>query len=359
MAHSEKRTLQDGKPSWVIMFRYTNWQGKRKQVKKAGFPTKRKALAYKREFLEREAGSPGMTFGSLWEIYKKDLRHRVKESSMQTVVPNVERRVLPYFKDMPINQITPAIVRRWENELHETTELADSFIKYLHGQLSSVLSFACKYYSLPNNPAKIAGSTIKATPKKHDIQFWTLEQFRQFDKAAEGDEPYRTLFRLLFWSGLRVGEAFALTIQDVDLQAGSISVSKTYHRYNGQDSITPPKTSHSVRTVSIPPQLCQILHDLVQSLPNPTPDTRLFEVLPFSYTLTRHFLRITKKAGLPSITIHDLRHSHASMLIQKNVPPIVIRDRLGHKSIQTTLDIYSHLYPVKGQEVADILAHIW
>lgn len=359
MSHIEKRTLQNGKPSWTIMFRYTDWTGKRKQKKASGFSTKREALAFERDFMEQEAGSPSMTFANLWAIYKKDLRHRVKESSMHSVVPNVERRVLPYFQDMPINQITPTIVRRWETELHESTELADSFIQYLHGQLSSILSFACKYYSLPNNPAKIAGSTIKAAPTQQALHFWTVEQFKAFDNAAQGDEPYRTLFLLLFWSGLRVGEAFALTIQDIDLQAGSVSVSKTYHRYDGQDRLTTPKTAHSVRTVSIPPQLCQVLRDLIQTIPNPTPDTRLFESLPFSYSLTRHFHRITEKAGLPPIKIHDLRHSHASMLIQKNVPPIVIRDRLGHKSIQTTLDIYSHLYPVKGQEVADILAHIW
>ena len=196
------------------MFRYTDWTGKRKQKKASGFSTKREALAFERDFMEQEAGSPSMTFANLWAIYKKDLRHRVKESSMHSVVPNVERRVLPYFQDMPINQITPTIVRRWETELHESTELADSFIRYLHGQLSSILSFACKYYSLPNNPAKIAGSTIKAAPTQQALHFWTVEQFKAFDNAAQGDEPYRTLFLLLFWSGLRVGEAFALTIQD-------------------------------------------------------------------------------------------------------------------------------------------------
>lgn len=359
MSHIEKRTLQDGKTSWLIMFRYTDWQGKRRQKKASGFPTKREALAYERDFIEREAGSPSMTFGNLWAIYKKDLQHRVKESSMHSIIPNVERRVLPYFKDMPINQITPAIVRRWETELHDSTELSDRFIQYLHGRLSSVLSFACKYYSLPRNPAKIAGTTVKSTPAQQAIQFWTVEQFKAFDRAAEGEEPYRTLFRLLFWSGLRVGEAFALTVQDIDLQAGSISVSKTYHRYDAKDKITTPKTAHSNRTVSIPPQLCQALSEHIQAIPNPTPHTRLFESLPFNYNLTRHFHKIAEKAGLPLIKIHDLRHSHASMLIQKNVPPIVIRDRLGHKSIQTTLDIYSHLYPVKGQEVADILANIW
>lgn len=204
MSHIEKRTLQDGKTSWLIMFRYTDWQGKRRQKKASGFPTKREALAYERDFIEREAGSPSMTFGNLWAVYKKDFKHRVKESSVHSVIPNVERRVLPYFKDMPINQITPAIVRRWETELHDSTELSDRFIQYLHGRLSSVLSFACKYYSLPRNPAKIAGTTVKSAPAQQTIQFWTVEQFKAFDRAAEGEEPYRTLFRLLFWSGLRV-----------------------------------------------------------------------------------------------------------------------------------------------------------
>ena len=116
------------------------------------------------------------------DSYKKDFKHRVKESSVHSVIPNVERRVLPYFKDMPINQITPAIVRRWETELHDTTDLSDRFIQYLHGRLSSVLSFACKYYSLPNNPAKIAGTTVKSTPAQQAIQFWTCLLYTSIDR---------------------------------------------------------------------------------------------------------------------------------------------------------------------------------
>lgn len=359
MSHVEKRTLQNGKPSWTIMFRYTDWTGKRKQKKASGFSTKRDALAFERDFMERAAGSPCMTFGNLWEIFKKDYKRRVKESSFIVITANVRKRVLPYFQATPINQITPNMVRKWEHDLQDTGELSVVSLRKMHTCLSMVLNFARKYYHLPTNPAALAGIPMPDDPATHTLQFWTLDQFKRFDKAMQGDEPYQTLFRLLFWSGLRIGEARALMISDIDLENNIISVTKTYHRYGGRDVITPPKTAHSVRKVSIPSQLSATLQAFIKRLPHPDNKTRLFEHIKGDDTPRLHFYKGAERAGLPRIKIHDLRHSHASLLIQQNVPPIVIRDRLGHKSIQTTLDIYSHLYPTKGEELTGILSKLW
>lgn len=341
------------------MFRYTTWEGKRKQVKKSGFATKREAQAYERDFMQRVSGSPDMLFKNLWEIYKQDYQCRVKKSSYISAVTNFEKRVLPSFENMPVNQITANDVRKWERELQSKNELAPASIQSLHGHLSSVLHFAQKFYGLPTNAATIAGYSVKIESKPNELHFWTVEQFKKFDAAAQGDEPFRTLFLLLFWSGIRVGEAMALTIGDIDFDEGTINISKTYHRFDKQDIVTAPKTPNSNRVVPIPSQLLDVLREFIKHIPHATKKTRLFESAFVVKTVRNHFYQITEKAGLPRIKVHDLRHSHASMLIQQNVPPIVIRDRMGHKSIQTTLDIYSHLYPTKGGEIADILSNIW
>lgn len=359
MAHIEKRTLKSGKTSWTIMFRYTTWEGKRKQVKKSGFATKREAQAYERDFMQRVSGSPDMLFKNLWEIYKQDYQCRVKKSSYISTVANVEKRVLPFFENIPVNEITANMVRKWERELQSKSELAPASIQSLHVHLSSVLRFAQRFYGLPTNAAATAGYSTKIESRSNELHFWTVEQFKQFDTAAQGDEPYRTLYLLLFWSGLRVGEAMALTIGDIDFDEGTINVSKTYHRYFKQDIVTTPKTPNSNRVVPIPPQLSEELRDFIKHLPHRTKKTRLFESIRANETIRNHFYQITEKASLPRIKVHDLRHSHASMLISMNVPPLVIRDRLGHKSIQTTLDIYSHLYPTKGNEIAGLLAKVW
>lgn len=359
MAHFEKRTLKNGKTSWSIMFRYTDWTGNHKQTKKSGFARKADAIAYQQDFLQRVAGSPEMTFENLWAIFKKDYKRRTKASSYITVTANVEKRVLPFFAKTPISQITPDMIRNWEHEMQDSGDLTIKFINYLHGRLSSVLRFAQKFYGLNNNPAVTAGYSLKETSSPNQIHFWTVQQFKKFDLAARGDEPCRTLFMLLFWSGLRLGEARALTIADIDFDAGTIHVSKTFHRYYQKDIVTSPKTPNSNRVVPVPPQLLEVLRDFIQHLPNRTKKTRLFDILVSDTAIRDHFYKISEKAGLPRIKIHDLRHSHASMLIQQNVAPLVIRDRLGHKSIQTTLDIYSHLYPTKGEEIAGILSKIW
>jgi integrase len=358
MSVYKKTSPKTGKTSWFCTFYYTDWQGKRKQKKKEGFATKREAAAFERDFIQRAEGSLDMTFGSLYALYKADYKKRVKLSSFSSTTANVEKRVLPYFKDMAINAITPLQVRQWQDQLRQEEELSNTSIRWLHVHLSGIFNFAIKFYKLPTNPAKAAGN-VKQDKTVEALKFWTIDQFRQFQQAAQGKEPFYTFFTLLFWTGLREGEALALTIADIDTTANTITVNKTFHRYYKQEVITTPKTAKSIRTVTIPQHLTDLLAEYCKHIAHPSPSARIFETMPYPTAIRATFKRITEAAGLPLIHVHDLRHSHASLLIQQNVPPIVIRDRLGHESIQTTLDIYSHLYPHKEQEIGSILNTLW
>ena len=181
------------------------------------------------------------------------------------------------------------------------------------------------------------------------MQIWTAEEFRQFLRAVEDKPVSRAAFSMLFWTGLRSGELLALTREDFDFQAGTVSVSKTYVRQNRQDLILPPKTPKSRRVVTLPAFLTKMIEEYTAQMP----EGRIFPV-------TKHFLfhemeRGSAKAGLRRIRVHDLRHSHASFLIEKGFSPLLIAERLGHENIQTTLQIYSHLYPNKQHEVAEMI----
>ncbi len=348
-----KKTTKTGKVSWYAIFYYRDWNGQRKQKKKEGFSTQREAKAYERDFLERRAATPSMTFAALVDIYLEDYKSRNRATTYQTTENIINTHILPAFRDLPINEITPATIRSWQNTLLSSGKYADSYLSRVHVSLSSMFNFAVKYCGLASNPARLAGSIGKT--KSHTMSFWTLEQFKACQQITK--EPYTTIFTMLFYTGLREGELLALTPGDIDPQAGTLAVTKTYKRIGKEDIIQPPKTEKSRRVISLPPFLVDMLQQYISTLYGIKDDQRIFECV--GVTAMRKTLdKYAAAAGLPRIRVHDLRHSHASLLIEQGFSPVVIRDRLGHEDIQTTLNTYSHLYPNKQEEIASRLEEL-
>ena len=350
-----KKTSPAGKVSWYAIFYYKDWNGARKQKKKEGFTTQREAKAYERDFLERRAATPSMTFAALVDIYLEDYKSRRRVTSYNERQYQLNKHILPYFKNMPLNDITPAMVRSWQNELIASGDYAATYLKGLHAALSAVFNFAVKYYGLTQNPARLAGPVEKK--KAPAMSFWTLEQFHKFQKAMDGAEPYHTVFTLMFYTGIRKGELLALTPGDFDFDNHTVSISKSYRRMNKVDYINPPKTEKGSRTISLPPFVSKMVKDFIASLYGIKHNQRIFESIG-RYGLRYNLAKYGGRAGLPPIRVHDLRHSHASLLIEHGFSPIAIRDRLGHEDIQTTLNTYGHLYPNKQEEIASKLEEL-
>lgn len=148
-------------------------------------------------------------------------------------------------------------------------------------------------------------------------------------------------------------ELLALTYEDIDLEKRIISISKSYQRLDGKDVITPPKTPKSNRKITIPPFLVEELKEYCSHLYGIMSNERMFR---FTKSYMEHeIVRGIKETGVKRIRIHDLRHSHASLLVELGFQPLAIADRLGHEKIETTLNTYSHLYPNKQAELADRL----
>ena len=145
----------------------------------------------------------------------------------------------------------------------------------------------------------------------------------------------------------------ALQKKDVDTANGTISVNKTYYRKNGMDMVTTPKTEQSVREIVIPKFLVKELQDYMNRMYGLEDEDRIF---PLVAEAIQHKLKAEiEKGGLKKIRVHDLRHSHVAYLIHQGVEPLVIKERLGHKDIQITLNTYGHLYPSKQNAVAELL----
>jgi integrase len=313
-----------------------------------GFKTQKGAKEFERNFLSTASASPDMKFSSLVELYYEDSKSRVKPTTFDNKKYVINLKILPYFQDMPLNTIEPATVRKWQNELlGNEKKYSPTYLKTINNQLSAIFNFAVKYYKLTSNPVRTCGSIGKKNADS--MQFWTTEEFKHFIKFSD-NPTYTLIYELLFWTGMRIGECLALTLNDFDFEQRTIHINKNYARLQGEDLILDPKTPKSRRYITVPETLSTMVLEYASQLYDSTPDDRLFTIT--RTTINSHLKRIGKRANVKLIRVHDLRHSHASLLIELGFSPLLISERLGHENIKTTLQTYSHLYPNKHSEVA-------
>lgn len=341
--------MSDGK-RWKVTLRYKDYTGRVRQHKKEGFTRKSDAKEYERDFLQRVNGSPGMTIKALYTLYMEDCTHRLKPSTIHNKVNMFETHILPELSGCSISEITPASVRQWQNTLLKKG-LKPSTLKIINAQLSALLNFAVKFYGLQTNPCKLAGSI--GSLKTEEMRILTPGQFAAVLNVIE-DNTAQTLFHLLFWTGMRVGEAQALTPSDFDFSTPSVKVSKTYRMMKGQHIISTPKTEKSNRTVILTDETSDRMQTYISKLFGCSNRTRIFETHSLSWYRKR-LIDGCRAAQLEPIRIHDLRHSHASLMIEIGVSPLLIAERLGHESVETTLRTYSHLYPNKQRDFIERL----
>ena len=337
--------------TWYVSFRYQDWDGIRRQKKKEGFKTRREALDWEREFLASKSGTTAMSFGALCDIYMADCATRLRATTVENKRWLFDSKILPAFRSVAVRDITPTMIRRWQNDLlADPAGYSQTYLKTINNQMSAVMNYAVRFYGLPQNPVPLCGPFGKK--KAEEMQFWTRDEFRRFIACVKKPAA-RLAFELLFWTGMRSGELMALTLADVDFGSSHISITKTAAQVNGETVINPPKTPRSNRTVAVPRFLLALISDYADRLVDYEPQDRLFY-------FTKHYLKYeldaaASAAGVKRIRVHDLRHSHASLLIEMGYSPLLVSERLGHENIQTTLETYSHLYPDKQGEVVSRL----
>ncbi len=338
--------------TWYASFYYNTWNGERKKKLKRGFEKKKDAADWEREFLRKEKASPDMTLNSLVELYMEDMSTRLKASTIENKKAMINTKLLPVLGDMQIDQIKPTTIRKWQNDIINQG-YAKTYLKTINNQITAIFNYAVKYYELKENPCHKAGSMGKK--KADSMDFYTTEEFKAVIEKVH--KPHIKMgLEVLYWTGMRIGELLALTLNDIDFECKTITINKSYQRIAREDHITEPKTPKSNRVVLIPGFLCDELQEYIKSLYEVSPDERLF---PFVRSLFNHELKTAAtKADIKIIRLHDLRHSHASLLIELGFSPLLIAERLGHENIETTLQTYSHLYPNKQAELIEKLENM-
>ena len=316
--------------TWYVQFRYTDWKGERQQKLKRGFATKKEAQAWEREFLMQKQADVNMTFESFAQLYEKDMKPKLKLNTWLTKESIIQKKILPYFGKRKLSEITAKDVMDWQNVIRGLTDAkgkpySPTYLKTVHNQLSALFNHAVRYYGLQVNPAAKAGNM--GVEERREMLFWTKDEYLKFADAMMDKPISFYAFEILYWCGLRLGELLALTPADFDFEKNTLRVSKSYQRIGGADIITSPKTPKSNRTVKMPDFLAEEVADYIAGLYGADDETRIF---PISKSFLHHEMdRGAREAGVKRIRIHDLRHSHISLLIDMGFSAVAIADRVS------------------------------
>lgn len=195
---------------WDAYSYYYDYTGKRKQKHKSGFEKKRDAHEWERQFDLKKDRNLDMSFGVFVEMYMANEEKRVKKSTFLTKQHIVEKKILPYFKDRKLKEITAADVIEWQNEMISFKNgkgkgHSQDYLCTIHAQLSAIFNHAVNLYGLSANPARQAGTMGKQFDK--EMKFWTKEEFQRFIEAVANKPRSYYAFEMLYWCGIREGDA--------------------------------------------------------------------------------------------------------------------------------------------------------
>ncbi len=283
--------------TWYVQFRYTDWKGERQQKLKRGFATKREALEWERAFLTEKKADITMPFKTFAELYEKDVRPKLKENTWLTKEHIIKTKILPYFEQNRLCDITEKDVIVWQNEIRKETNssgknLSQGYLKTMHNQLSALFNHAIRIYGLKLYSAATVGNMGKEERKEMD--FWTVEEYTKFSNEMMDKPVSYYAFQMLYWCSIRESELLALTAGDFNFKNKTVTINKSY-----QDVITPPKTAKSNRTIKMPNFLCEEMQEYIIMFYSAGENDRIF---PISKSYLHHEMtRASEAAGVKCI----------------------------------------------------------
>jgi integrase len=287
---------------------------------------------------------------------KGDLGHRAYHNYRL----QIRRHISPSLGRIKLSKLTATHVQSlYAAKLRD--ELKPSSVRYIHAVLHRALEQAVRFNLMPFNPA------AKVDPPKvrqEEIMPLDTAQAHVFLDAARGDR-FEALYVVSLTVGLRMGEALGLRWSDIDLDKRTLRVSRQLQRMRDGGGLvfSEPKNA-SRRTVDLPQRAQHALQRHRKAQAEERLQAASYEDSELVFTTTigtpvdaqnvinRHFKPLLKRAGLPDIRWHDLRHTYATLLLARGTHPTYVQRSLGHASVQLTLDRYSHWMPSMGKNTA-------
>lgn len=351
---------------WEFVFdHYVN--GKRKQIRRKGFKTKRDAndvlITLQQEVKEEVyIGTNKQTVGEFMTYWLENVRKlQCEETSYYNNTLYLKNHIIPKMGSIKLQELNPILCQKFVNEMHQAG-YARNTIDRVCTLMKLALDSAVEYkYMKENHMRKVK----LPRSQKQELKVWTLRQANQF-LAFTRNKRFFCAYALALSTGMRQGEILGLRWKDINFEQKTITVSQTLTHY-GKKLKSGAKTSAGERTISLPDQLMGALtkqYEEYAAFKNKAPDCTDLDLVIFNLknggtvfpaNLTKQYTKDVKGSGLPHIPFHSLRHTHATMLLEKNINVKVISERLGHSKIGVTLDVYSHVLPSMQQAAADQL----
>lgn len=360
----KSRIYKDKNGTYRVDFSYRAPTGERRKTCKRGFKRRRDAVQWQEEGLPKtvkelervKTPDETLTMKELIDEYIEYSRVRRRDSTLRMKLNIIDTKIRPYFDRQKVCKLTRNDIREWQDGLLALRKpngepFADTYLRTINNQLSAILNYAVLYHNLPYNPVLQIERMGSKTPEK-EREFWTLEEYTKFSEAIMDDDLMYYAFQVLFWCGIRTGELRALTLSDIDLDNNVLYIRNSYSASRGTQGKT--KTKNSVRTVHMPEELSEELSDYIEGLGSLGKDDPVFPVN--KYSLHNAIVKGSQIAGVKQITVHGLRHSHISLLMNyvECASVMDIAKRAGHKSPDVTM-IYAHRYSDKDEIIAEEL----
>jgi len=266
----------------------------------------------------------------------------------------IRKHIIPEIGSIPLNKITALQIQAFYNK-KLNDGLSSSKVRHIHAILHKSFTQAVKWGMIRTN---VTDLVQKPRIIRKELNVWDQDQIKLFLEEAKRDRYY-CLFLLALTTGLRQGELIGLQWNDIDLENEFITVRRTVKELNGKLIIGEPKTVKGKRLVSLPKVAVSALKVLKKEkgIDDDRGDTWVFTdtkngLIRVQNLYKRHYKKVIENAKLPYIRFHDLRHCHATLLLQQGINPKIVQERLGHSNISITLDIYSHVLPSMQKTVA-------
>lgn len=296
-----------------------------------------------------------LKFSDAYNQYLVYIENRQKNQSKRNLKLVFNSKILPYWKEYNIYEITEMDYMLWQNEI-EKLNYKNNHKKNLHYMMSGFFNYCITYHGLQKNVAKIVGN-FKMDYVKTKMDHYSIKEFKKFIKFVD-NIVYKSFFTFLYYTGVRPGEAMALKFSDLNFK--EIYISKTIDEHTnefGIREIGTPKTLSSVRNFKLDnflyKDLLKLKQHYIEKYKDKNYDYFIFGgIKPLApTTINRHKIKACNKAELRPIQLREFRRSHATLLYNMNVPMQLIKDRLGHSDINTTMKYYVDLEKSKEKRV--------
>lgn len=330
--------------------------GKRKQITRSGFASEKEAIraAAKLE-QELEAGRIASTptlqeFATMY--FETNVKNQVDDNTYVLQWHLMKQFVLPKLGKYKLDKITPFQLEKFYRDLLDEG-VNRGTVKMISMVINKTFRTAQKWNYIIFNVTQHVKSPAYNPPK---MKIWTAEEVKKFIEGTKGTR-FHIAYVLALTTGMRMGEILGLMWEDIDFERKELRVIRSlqYNRVNGI-ILKKPKTDYSQRTIALPDSTVEaLLEHKQQQLPGVPMVVEYLAKHPYPQDVYHEFQRQIKRLEMPKIRFHDLRHTHATLLLQMGVNPKVVAERLGHANIQVTLNTYSHVLPSMQRDAADRL----